>query len=282
MEKVGDQAAGLRVVRNPGHPRTGLRPLQKKHTRTYAVTSGKGGVGKTQVAANLAVAMAEEGARVALFDADLGLASLDLALGVRPAHDLLSVLRGERTIREIITPGPAGVSLMPACPGRYEMANLGPRERGQLCTAVEEIIDEFDVLIIDTGAGIGSNAVSFAGWADEIILVATTDPTSIRDAYAMSKVLHVRGGIDRIHLVANQVHGEREGVELHDRLESIVSRFLTLDLRYLGAIPADEAVRDAVTLGAPFVQGAPKSPGARAVRALATRLTPQAPRTAAC
>ena len=260
-----------------GSPSSRLQPLNKGNTQTLAVTSGKGGVGKTQMSANLALSFAKQGKRVVLLDADLGLASLDLALGVRPASDLMAVVRGQKRVSDILVEGPEGVHLIPACPGRYEMTNLGVRERSLVCHAVEEILPDFDVLIIDTGAGIGSNAVSFATWADTIMLVATPEPTSIRDAYAMAKVLNVRGGVDRLGLVANQVASENDGYELHQRVDQIVRQFLTLKLDYLGAIPRDEAVRSGVTAGAPCVLSKPDSKAARAIEGLAHRLlTPAA------
>ncbi len=271
---VTDPAEGVRVSRasDRGSARPRLRPLEKGDTLTLAVTSGKGGVGKTQISANLALSLAKRGKKVVLFDADLGLASLDLALGVRPASDLMSVVRGQRKMQDILVEGPEGVHLIPACPGRYEMANLGARDRGLLCHAVEEILPSFDVLIIDTGAGIGSNAVSFATWADEILLVATPEPTSIRDAYAMAKVLNVRGGVDRVSLVANQVSSEKEGYTLHQRVDQIVRQFLPLQLVYAGAVPRDEAVRNGVTSGEPCILSAPDSQAARALDGLAHRL----------
>ncbi|MEM1414930.1 MAG: P-loop NTPase [Myxococcota bacterium] len=273
-----DQAAGLRVVRRhakvvPLHPvnggGSGSGPV-----RTFAVTSGKGGVGKTQLSANLAVALAKRGLKVLLLDADLGLASLDLALGLRPEDDLRSVVRGERAIEEILCDGPLGIKLVPACPGRYDMANMSARERQRLNRAVQDLAASFDALIIDTGAGIGSNAVAFAASADEVLLVVTPDPTSMRDAYAMAKVLHRRSGVDRVHIVANQVSSDREGSEMHQRIEGIVQRFLALELRYLGAIPFDDDVRAGVAAGEPYVLSNPSGPAGRAVDGLARRLFP--------
>lgn len=265
-----DQTAGLRA--SGDGPRVyRLRP-PNLGTHVVAVTSGKGGVGKTQIAANLAVGLAMEGKRVMLLDADLGLASLDLALGLSPELSLLSVLRGDRTVREVLVHGPCGVSLIPACPGRYDMANLSAGQREHLWDLVQEAATEYDVLIIDTGAGIGSNAVGFASYAHDVLLVTTPDPTALRDAYAMAKVLHRRAGLDRIHVVANQVESERGGAELHERMRQIVSQFLTLELAYLGSVPLDPVVRESCTLGKPFVLRAPASLAARATVNLVRRM----------
>jgi flagellar biosynthesis protein FlhG len=276
MYQLGDQAEGLRLARKDGANSPNFRKGDSGgSTFTVAVTSGKGGVGKTQVSANLGVALALRGLKVLLMDADLGLASLDLALGLQPTRDLRAVIKGECEIEEVLMDGPAGVRLIPACPGRYDMANLGPKDRNTLMNAIDRVAKGFDVLIVDTGAGIGSNAVDFASSADEVLLVATPDPTSLRDAYAMAKVLHRRSGVDRIQLVANQVESDSEGAALHDRINGIVKRFLSLELCYLGCIPRDDGVREGVSAGEPFVIRSPRSLATRSVEGLVRRLCPE-------
>ena len=272
MFRTSDQADGIRVARGSRSPH--LRPLRDTidTARSIAVTSGKGGVGKTQLSANLALAFGKRGQKVLLLDADLGLASLDLALGIHPQSDLLAVVRGERKIEEILVSAAHGVQLLPACPGRYEMANLGAAEREKLRSIVEELARKFDVLIIDTGAGIGANSVGFAALAGEVILVTTPEPTSLRDAYAMAKVLNKRAGVETIQLVANQVPSEAGGLEVYERLLGIAQRFLSLELRYLGCIPRDESVSRAVASGHPYVIGAPHCKAARALESLVERL----------
>lgn len=272
MLRASDQADGLRQAAREAANVVRLRRPAAAHTRTIAVTSGKGGVGKTQMSANIGVALANRGMRVVLLDADLGLASLDLALGLSPTHDIRSVMEGQMKIEDVLVEGPSGVQLVPACPGRYDMANLGPRELNALHNAVDQLAKSFDVLIIDTGAGIGSNAVSFASSADDVVLVSTPDPTSMRDAYAMAKVLNRRSGVDRLHLVCNQVASETEGGQLFARLDGIVRRFLTLEMSYLGCVPRDEMVRQAVAAGEPYVLRAPTSGAAQATDLLARRL----------
>jgi flagellar biosynthesis protein FlhG len=269
MIRVEDQAQGLRV-RFEGEERT--RRTRGGATWTVAVTSGKGGVGKTQVSANLAVGLAQQGLRVLLLDADLGLASLDLALGARPRADLVEVVRGEATLGDVLVPVARGLDLVPACPGRYEMANLDASSRDRLSDLVRELAESYDVLLIDTGAGIGASTIAFAAEADEVILVATPDPSSLRDAYAMAKVLQVRADVRRLHLVANLVGSTREGLELRDRLQSIVDRFFVLDLELAASIPNDREVVEANRAGHPVILGAPESSGARALQALAHRI----------
>ena len=263
---VLDQARGLRVL--PPAPRFGLTRAEGRPLR-ITVTSGKGGVGKSTFSASVSVALAEAGHSVLLVDADLGLASLDLLLGVSPEYDLMDVLKGTKTPAEIIVKGPSGVDLLPACPGRYEMANLPPAERARIRDLIEELGANYDVVLIDTGAGIGSNAVEFAVIADEVVLVATADPTSLRDAYAMAKVLERRADVHRVWTLASQVSSDKEGRLVHERLAGIAGRFLALEMGFLGSMPRDPGVSHAAAAGMPIVVRNPDAPAARAVRQIA-------------
>ena len=240
--------------------------------RTIAITSGKGGVGKTQIAANLAVSLRQRGMRVLLLDADLGMASLDLVMGVTPTLDLRAVIERGVPVEDVLINGPAGVQLLPACPGRYEMATLGTVGHQKLVDAVESIANRFDVVIVDTGAGIGSTSVTFAGWADDVLLVVTPDPSSLRDAYAMAKVLHQRSGLRRIDVVASQVASDAEGRDVFERLRGVVRRFLPVELLHLGNVRRDDAVRSAVAHGTPVVLASPDGIASRSLRDIAARL----------
>jgi flagellar biosynthesis protein FlhG len=267
-----DQAAGLRLARESWNAEPRVVPSSTRAPLSFAITSGKGGVGKTQIAANLAVCFARRGHKLLLLDADLGLAGLDLALGVTPVHTLNAVLEGEKQPEEITVEGPCGVRLLPACPGRYEMANLSPNERDALTNAIDACAAHYSVVLTDTGAGINSNSVSFAAGADEVILVVTPDPTSIRDAYAMAKVLTKRAGVETLRLIANKVGSVSQGAEVHATLRGLVRRFLPTELTYLGCVPRDDAMRQCGAMGTPIVLRSPESIAARSIQAIAQRL----------
>jgi flagellar biosynthesis protein FlhG len=272
MFRTSDQADGIRLARNSKPPQLRPRANGIDTARSIAVTSGKGGVGKTQLSANIALLLARRGQRVLLVDADLGLASLDLALGVHPNADLLSFIRGRAELSDILVDAGNGLHLVPACPGRYEVANLQTAERERLYSALRELAADYDTLVIDTGAGIGANSVGFAALANEILLVTTPDPTSLRDAYAMAKVLHRRAGVDSLGVVANQVNSEAGGLEVYERLQGIAHRFLALELDYLGCVPKDESVSRAVAMGQPYVIGQPRCKAARALEVVVNKL----------
>jgi flagellar biosynthesis protein FlhG len=277
-----DQAAGLRQGA-PGWDGSRVALSRAASPRlSIAITSGKGGVGKTQLAANLGVALAQRGLRTLLLDADLGLAGLDLALGIKPERTLNEVLEGKFKPEEIVIEGPCGLRLLAACPGCYEMANLSPNDRDRLTNAIDQCAAHYDVLLTDTGAGINSNSVSFASSADEVLLVATPDPSSMRDAYTMAKVLAKRAGLETIRFVANQVNSEAQGAELHEALRGLIRRVLPIELTYLGGIPCDEAVRFGAASGSLFLLRSPDGVAARAVQSIAQRVLTLEPSSAAC
>lgn len=269
-----DQARGLR--RLAGKSQDNVVPLTRKWSggaRVIAVTSGKGGVGKSTVVANLAVALAQQKARVLMLDGDLGLANLDQILGVVPRNTLQDVIEGRRSIEEVLAKGPAGVSLIPGCSGQYDMANLGDDQRLGLFGSVDTLEDQFDVLIVDTGAGIGSNAVSFASGARDIIVVTTPEPTSIRDAFAMIKVLGSRCRINTVQLLPNMVTGAAEARTVHEKLQELSARFFDMRVELLGHVVRDPSVSEAVRAGQPLVVHYPRSPASRCLTSVARTLT---------
>ncbi len=237
-----------------------------------AITSGKGGVGKTNISVNLAIALGRRGARVLAIDADLGLANMDIVMGLAPAYTTADLVRGDATIDEVILPGPENVWLLPGASGQYDLADLGDTQRRELFAAVDELDARFDAIVVDTGAGIGSNAVGFAAAAKDIVLVVTPEPTSVADAYGMLKVLCTRCAVRRVRVLANQVASAAEGEQVFRRLLALSERFLNLGLDYVGAVPKDPAIGRAVMRGEPVITAYPRCPASLAIGNLAETL----------
>lgn len=218
----------------------------KNPIQVIAVTGGKGGVGKTNVSINLGVALSRLGRRVTLLDADLGLANVDVLLGLKPQKTLKDVLDGHCRLGEVLLEGPAGVHIVPAASGLQEMVRLGAREHAGLISAFSDIAHRMDVLIIDTAAGISDEVMSFLCAAQEVLVVACNEPTSITDSYALIKVLNQRYGIDRVRVVANMVRSDEDTTAVYDKLQNVADRFLDVTLLHAGAISYDDHLRRAV------------------------------------
>jgi len=255
-----DQASGLRQMVNP-------RPV-----RAIAVTGGKGGVGKTNISVNLGVAAAEMGQKVMLLDADLGLANIDVVLGLHPQYDLSHVMRGERTLEEILVEGPFGLKLVPGASGLQSLAELSPAEHTGLIRAFSELAADTELLIIDTAAGISDTVLSFSRAAHEIVVVVCDEPASITDAYAIIKLLNRDYGHQRFRVLANMVRSAQEGRELYNKMCRVADRYLDVTLGFMGAIPFDENLRKAVRTQRPVVQAFPRSRVAQVFRSLAKKI----------
>ncbi len=230
-----------------------------------AVTSGKGGVGKTNLSANLAIALGQRGSRVLAIDADLGLANMDIVMGLAPTYTCADVISGEIPIEDVIIEGAPNVWLLPGASGQHDLANLGDVGRRNLFTAVDGLDDRFDAIVVDTGAGIGTNALGFASAAKDIILVVTPEPTSVADAYGMLKVLCTRCAVRRVHVLANMVGSTEEGEQVFRRLVALADRFLNVALDYLGAIPRDAAISRSVMRGEPVLTAYPRCAASLAI-----------------
>jgi flagellar biosynthesis protein FlhG len=240
--------------------------------RVIAVASGKGGVGKTNVTANLAVALARRGARVWVLDADLGLANLDVVYGIRPTWTLEHVVRGERRLTDVVTEGPAGVRLVPAASGNAALVSLTPAEQLRVLDEVDALDGELDVLLIDVASGISSNVLYFAAAATETLVVTTPEPTAIADAYALVKVLATRWGRHSFPVLVNMAAHADDAAGAFERLASVARRFLAVRLESVGWVPYDEAVPRAVRAQTPVLLASPVAPAARALVAVADRL----------
>ncbi|HEY8416783.1 MAG TPA: MinD/ParA family protein [Limnochordales bacterium] len=243
-----------------------------RRARVIAVTSGKGGVGKTNLAVNLGVAMARQGQRVGLLDADLGLANVDLVLGIDPPHTLTEVVYGERTLADVIVPGPGGLKVLAGGSGVYELANLSQWRLERFLRALETLDALLDVLLLDTGAGIGRQVMAFNLASQEIVVVTTPEPTALADAYSVIKLVASRAAHARLWVAVNMAPSPQEGEAVFQRLATVCRRFLPVVPEYLGSLPRDEAVVRAVQRQEPFVLAYPGAPASRAVLALAAKL----------
>ncbi|WP_341501682.1 MinD/ParA family protein [Gallaecimonas sp. GXIMD4217] len=241
-------------------------------TKVVAVTGGKGGVGKTNVSLNTALALAQAGQKVLLFDADLGLANVDVMLGLRVTRNLSHVLSGEAELDDILIEGPGGIKIVPATSGTQSMVELSPAEHAGLIRAFSELNETFDVLIVDTAAGISEMVMSFARAAQDVMVVVCDEPTSITDAYALIKLLSRDHGVFRFKIVANMVRSLREGQELFGKLTRVTDRFLDVALELVGTVPYDDHVRQSVRKQKLVVEAFPRSPAAIAFKALASRV----------
>ncbi|WP_188151644.1 MinD/ParA family protein [Teredinibacter waterburyi] len=240
--------------------------------KVIAVTGGKGGVGKTNMSVNLSIALAEMQRRVILMDADLGLANVDVLLGLQAKHTLADVLDGSMSLREVMLNGPGGIKIVPASSGVQQMTQLSPQEHASLINAFSEVSDQLDILMIDTAAGISDTVISFVQAAQEAIIVVCDEPSSITDAYALIKLLNAEHGVFRFRVIANMTRSTQEGINLFNKLNSVCDRFLDASLQYLGHVPFDENVRKAVQKRQPLMTFAPRSKAALSIRAMAQKI----------
>ncbi|MEA3406350.1 MAG: MinD/ParA family protein [Pseudomonadota bacterium] len=264
---LNDQAAGLRAMQS-NHVTTD-QPAGGKPVRVIAVASGKGGVGKTNVSVNLGISLSKLGNRVLLMDADMGLANVDVMLGLQTQYNLSHVLDGEKTLQEIIVEGPAGLKIIPAASGVKRMAQLSAMENAGIINAFSELSSELDVLLIDTAAGIADSVVSFCRAAQEVVVVVTDEPASITDAYALIKVLSRDYQVSRIRLLANMSRSEQHGRQLYNKLSRVCEQFLDVSIDYLGTVPFDHDLREAVQKQSPVTVSYPNSAAAKSFKEMA-------------
>jgi flagellar biosynthesis protein FlhG len=269
---MNDQANRLRALARNQAPEPGLFSC-----RVMAIASGKGGVGKTNVVAGLAMALAQEGQRVAVLDADFGLANLDILLGLSPRFTLEHVLRGERLMEEILVEAPFGIQIIPASSGIQELTRLDAAGELRLVQGLQRISANYDWLLIDTAAGIHDSVVKLLMAAQEVLLVTTPEPTALVDAYAMVKVVHLRDAQKPLWLLVNNAQGPEEAEETIEQLQAATRRFLNRDLHILGMLPADLSVLQAVRQQRGVLELFPRAPVSQALRLAARQLQDKIP-----
>jgi flagellar biosynthesis protein FlhG len=238
----------------------------------FAITSGKGGTGKTNIVANLAVALTQRNKRVMVIDADLGLANLDLFFGVKPTHTLADFFTGAAALEEILVSNPNGILLLPGVRGLQDMTALRHEQKAALLTELDALSHAMDLVLVDTGSGISDAVTYFTTAAQEIVLVVTPEPSSMADAYTLVKVLASMHGQKHFWILANSVSGRKQARHLFDILSRSALRFLNVSLDLLGWIPRDSQLVRSVARGQLVVVNAPHSPSARSFVALAERL----------
>lgn len=240
--------------------------------RVISVTSGKGGVGKTNLSANLGISLSQFGYRVLVFDADLGLANLDVVLGTSAEYSLHHALDGNLCLAEVIANGPGGVRFVSGGSGLSKMINVSRKRLQNFLMELTQLEESTDVLIFDTGAGVDQRVLTFLRAADEVVLVVTPDPASVTDAYATIKVLMRNQKNANIQVLMNQVESERQGEAIYRKLSDVASHFLEADLTYLGSVRQDPEIVHWIRLRQPFVLADPKMKASRDVLDIAKAL----------
>jgi flagellar biosynthesis protein FlhG len=267
-----DQAQTLRsrCARSAGGPQ--LRQENQRFTRVFSVTSGKGGVGKTAIVSNLAMILAKQGKKVLVIDADLGLANIDVIFGLAPCYNLNHFFNGEQSLRGIIAEGPGGIKILPAGSGIQSFTHLDAGMKMLFLEELDTLHGEFDVVLIDTEAGISENVTYFTVAAQDILVVTTPDPTAITDAYALMKLLSTRYDQKRFYLVVNFAGSSEEGLEVFQKLTMVSHRYLDISIDYLGCIIADKRMPEAVRRQKTVVELFPGGRSALAIESLASGL----------
>ncbi|MBQ0724554.1 MAG: MinD/ParA family protein [Cycloclasticus sp.] len=245
------------------------RMTNNKPVRVIAIASGKGGVGKTNLSVNLGVSLCKLGRKVALLDADMGLANVDILLGLHPSYNLTHVLSGEKSLAEIVVEGPHGLKVVPASSGVQHMAEIGTMEQAGIINAFSEFEHDIDILLVDTAAGIHGGVINFARACQEVLIVVCDEPTSLTDAYALIKLLNRDHGLNRFHIITNMVESLQHGKTLYSKLCKVTDQYLDVALYFTGAVPFDKSLRKSVQKQQAVVELMPNSPASQAIKGLA-------------
>lgn len=247
-------------------------PRLEQPVKVIAVTGGKGGIGKTILAANLAVALSRGGRKTMLLDADLGLANVDVLLNLQPRFNLGHVMRGEQSLADVVTPGPAGLQVVPSASGSRLMAQLGTAENVGLVRAFSDLTQQLDVMVIDTAAGVGESVGLMCAASRHVLVVVCDDPASITDAYATIKVLYRDHGLEHFLVVVNRVDTVQQGREVFHRLQRVANKFLSVQIELVSVVPQDSQVERAVRQQRPVIEAYPRSRAATAIAKLARKI----------
>lgn len=285
IEEMDNQAATLKRLAKEaadaakagareGAPQGRLDPVpgRAKVPHTVAISSGKGGVGKTLVTVNVAINLARQGLKVLVIDADLGLANIDVVLGLTPEFTIQDVLEGHKRLDQVALSGPLGITILPAASGVAELSNLSEEQRLLLMDQMDRWNANFDVVLVDTGAGISPNVRYFILAVEHILVVVTPDPASITDAYALMKVMFLNHRVSHFDLLVNQVKSRQEALEVYKTLHRVADQFLNVGLFFAGFIPHDTHLTKAVRQQKPVAELFPNAPASKAFLGLADNL----------
>jgi flagellar biosynthesis protein FlhG len=268
-----DQAITLRRLSTPQDDSQGEVVERSRITRVISVTSGKGGVGKTSVVSNMAFEMARQGLKVLIIDADLGLANIDLHFGLTPQHNLNHFFEGSLDLESIILNGPQGIKILPAGSGIQTYTRLNNDQKRNFLTNLEFLNGEFDVVLIDTEAGISENVTYFNVAAHDILVVTTSDLTAISDAYALMKLMFLKYHERNFHLLVNCTSKKNEALDIYEKLILVSSQFLDISLNFLGGIPYDKHMSESIRKQKTLIELEPASKTSIAFRSVIHRLT---------
>lgn len=267
-EKLRELARGVKTTLKSAI----IKQQPTAQARVIAVTSGKGGVGKTNLTVNLGLALANLGQKVLIIDADLGLANVEFVLGCTPPHNLLNLLDDGYGLADIVTEGPRGIKFMSGGSGIYQLANLSEAQLNKIISQIVQFDQWADIILIDTGAGLHRNVLNFVMAADEVIIITTPEPTAIADAYAMMKAYAAHYGRAPLKLVVNRVQENDEGQMVVDKLIKVTERFLSVTISNLGFVYEDRNVGKAVKSQTPFILAHPDTISSRCIEHIAQRL----------
>lgn len=270
-----DQAEKLRELALKARKEPEVFPINNKprQAKVIAITSGKGGVGKSNLAANLAIVLSRQGKRVVLFDADLGLANLDVILGITPKYNLTHVVNGEKSISDVLIEGPEGVKVIAGGSGVHELAQLSLEQIDKLTKNLSTLEETMDVILVDTGAGLAKSVLNFVLAANEIIVVTMPEPTAIADAYGVIKSIFHYSDEAKVNLIINRANNQKEGERVAERINRVCNQFIGKHLNYLGYILDDSKVSQSVRKQQPFILAYPNCQASQCLQRLTQKMS---------